>query len=217
MDHHPRTKPPDHLSFGWHGHIIPSPDGLVAECGGPASCQVCEVERIIVVQAARGDASMVARCGGPGVCGRCRQTLLSTGIDLAQYAPLPVDVNAAEPQSRLYTLEEARRELAREECRQDGHDWDLITTRLHASAGETPIGVRCSRGCGHPTLRVMPSSQGAQPHQRSPQPHYSCAHYAHGWCGQCPDFTDQEELQAWRGWANLLLAAIGEYASAHDS
>ncbi|MFI7467528.1 hypothetical protein [Nonomuraea sp. NPDC049646] len=195
-----------HAPLGTHGHVIPLPDGLAADCGGPQSCHVCEVERLLVVHAARGAPTMIAACGGPGVCGLCRQTLLATGIDLDRYTP--PGPGARDAGNGRYTLAEARRELARRECEADGHDWDIICARLHACAQEVPISMQCARRCGHPGYRIVaaPAIGQAAPARM----HCSSAHYAHGWCAQCPEGTDQEELQAWRAWANLLFAAVGE-------
>jgi hypothetical protein len=47
-----------------------------------------------------------------------------------------------------YTLEEAKLELAREECALYGHDFDVI-----ANAGNIPLAVVCSR-CDHPSWKV---------------------------------------------------------------
>lgn len=41
-----------------------------------------------------------------------------------------------------YTLNEARRELAKAECTVHGHDWDVVQ-----QFGEGPIAIVCSR-CG---------------------------------------------------------------------
>ena len=48
-----------------------------------------------------------------------------------------------------YTLEEARRELARRECTFLGHDLQIIYEGL----GE-PKQIVCERGCGHPGWTV---------------------------------------------------------------
>ena len=42
--------------------------------------------------------------------------------------------------SRRYTLDEARRELARRECAADGHAWDVVT-----GSGARPILLFCDR------------------------------------------------------------------------
>ncbi len=45
---------------------------------------------------------------------------------------------------QLYTLDEARAELARQACNQDGHDYSVVAVKSLAEAGE-PCGVRCDR------------------------------------------------------------------------
>jgi hypothetical protein len=45
-------------------------------------------------------------------------------------------------EQKTYTLEEARRELARRECEHHGHSWDVIST-----IGAGPEAVVCTQ-CG---------------------------------------------------------------------
>lgn len=45
----------------------------------------------------------------------------------------------------LYTLTEAQDELARRQCRTDGHDFRIIHTRSHDDPAGTPVGVTCDR------------------------------------------------------------------------
>lgn len=47
-------------------------------------------------------------------------------------------------QERQYTLDEARQVLASEECRSNGHDWDVITERTFADPAGTPLEVICT-------------------------------------------------------------------------
>lgn len=53
---------------------------------------------------------------------------------------------------KLYTLDAARRELARRECDTHGHDIDFVYQR-----GSTdPLLAHCTRGCGHHGWRMVP-------------------------------------------------------------
>lgn len=53
----------------------------------------------------------------------------------------------------LYTLNEARREIARQECATHGHNLTVIATPTG------PTGLICDRHCGHPGWHVTPASQ----------------------------------------------------------
>ncbi len=44
-----------------------------------------------------------------------------------------------------YTLDEARTELARQECAADGHNYDVISSRSFENPAGTPVDVRCAR------------------------------------------------------------------------
>lgn len=46
---------------------------------------------------------------------------------------------------RTFTLDEAREELARRECSEDGHDWEVITVRVVCEAFDRPVSVVCRR------------------------------------------------------------------------
>jgi hypothetical protein len=48
---------------------------------------------------------------------------------------------------QLYTLADAKRELALQDCQQYGHSWDAVTIRTMADPAGTPVGVQCTR-CG---------------------------------------------------------------------
>ena len=54
-----------------------------------------------------------------------------------------------------YTLIEARRILARQECAHDGHDWDIVT----AYGASLPTGLVCAR-CGF-VCKVEPADNPA--------------------------------------------------------
>lgn len=43
---------------------------------------------------------------------------------------------------QTYTLAEARRELARQECQRHGHSWDVVST-----LGDGPVSIVCGT-CG---------------------------------------------------------------------
>ncbi len=45
---------------------------------------------------------------------------------------------------RTYTLDEARRELTRQECRLHGHDFEILLTLESLD----PKSLYCGRGCG---------------------------------------------------------------------
>lgn len=51
-----------------------------------------------------------------------------------------------------YTLDQARRELARRECEIHGHDIDFT----HHAGSTDPIAAYCTRGCGHHGWRMIP-------------------------------------------------------------
>jgi hypothetical protein len=53
---------------------------------------------------------------------------------------------------KLYTLAEARRELARRECDTHGHDIDF----MHQHGSTDPIAAFCTRDCGHQGWRMTP-------------------------------------------------------------
>lgn len=42
-----------------------------------------------------------------------------------------------------YTLDEARREIARQECQENGHSFDVVQV-----VGKGPVEIICSNGCG---------------------------------------------------------------------
>ena len=44
-----------------------------------------------------------------------------------------------------YTLAEARAEIARRECRNEGHDFDVVTSVTLADLSGEPIGIQCRR------------------------------------------------------------------------
>lgn len=44
-----------------------------------------------------------------------------------------------------YTLDEARQQLALEECREYGHSWDVDEARTYADPTGTPLAVVCTR------------------------------------------------------------------------
>lgn len=57
-----------------------------------------------------------------------------------------------------YTLDEARAELARQACHEDGHDWKIQLTAGVSEIGapvEIPLGIQCARGCGDPGYHII--------------------------------------------------------------
>lgn len=46
---------------------------------------------------------------------------------------------------QLFTLDEARKELALQQCREFGHNWSVVAPRTYADPCGTPIEVRCER------------------------------------------------------------------------
>lgn len=44
-----------------------------------------------------------------------------------------------------FTLDEARAELARQECREQGHTWSVVESRTFADPAGTPVAVVCDR------------------------------------------------------------------------
>lgn len=48
-------------------------------------------------------------------------------------------------QQALYTLADARRALALEECHQYGHQWEVVAVRTLADPYGTPVAVQCTR------------------------------------------------------------------------
>lgn len=48
-------------------------------------------------------------------------------------------------EEKTYTLDEARTELALQQCREFGHDWSVVAPRTFADPCGTPIEVRCDR------------------------------------------------------------------------
>jgi len=60
----------------------------------------------------------------------------------------------------LYTLEEARREMARRECAGFGHDLDIVYQ------GAEPVRLVCGRGCGHRGWTITPTMCAG--HDRQP-------------------------------------------------
>lgn len=185
-------------AYGTHGHVIPVPGGA-AGCGGPGRCPTCASEVVLVGLAAQQEPDFSV-CGGAGVCERCRSALLATGVDLDRYR--------TGGRATLYTLEEARRELSKAECRADGHDWEIVAVRMMGEMEGGPIGLRCDRACGHPGYRIVPARPPGQAADEAGGVHSAAAHATHGWCGQCPGRDTREELQAWRAWMNRLLAEV---------
>lgn len=57
--------------------------------------------------------------------------------------------------TKTYSLDEARRELARAECETYGHDLDYI----QQGWSREPKAAYCSRGCGHPGWVMIPADQ----------------------------------------------------------
>ena len=50
-------------------------------------------------------------------------------------------------EAKMFTLDEAKVELARRECRESGHTWSVIEDRTFADPAGEPTHVVCSR-CG---------------------------------------------------------------------
>ena len=73
---------------------------------------------------------------------------------MSEQTPEP---GAEQPQT--YTLDEAKRLLAEQECNEHGHRWNVVELRTMADPAGTPTGVVCD-SCGT-TYDVVPREPAA--------------------------------------------------------
>lgn len=75
---------------------------------------------------------------------------------MSEQAPEP-----GSEQPPTYTLDEAKRLLAEQECNEHGHRWDVVEYRTMADPAGTPTGVVCTT-CAL-SYAVVPKTPGVGP------------------------------------------------------